>query len=581
MMFSLPGAGVGGGIAIGNAYVIQRSVVGGVARRISRGQIPEEVAQFDQALKKTSESLESTRSEIPASAPKDIAAFLDAHILMVNDPSLREATVEIMERDCFGAESALTIHRNQLAEVFENVKDEYLRSKKDDVDQVIQQIQHQLLVNQDAEGTNGKESDLSGCILVAHDLTPADTVRFMKMGMSAFVTNLGSRISHVAILAGSLKIPAVVGLHGAVRHIAHGSLIAVDSLNGEVIVNPDAQTLTELKARQYEYHANQLQLQSLRNVPAQTLDGEDITLLANVELPEDIQSAQDCGASGVGLYRTEYLFMNRLHLPSEQEQFEAYAKAVKEHNQVTIRTLDLGADKQVDGGRRQGKVATNPALGIRAVRFCLRSTDMFRTQLRAIYRASAFGSVKCMIPMLSNLDEIDEVHAIINRVKRELNEDNMMYDPTVPIGGMIEVPAAAISADEFAERLDFLSIGTNDLIQYTLAIDRVDDEVNYLYDPLHSSILRLIRNVIVAGNKFGKPVSLCGEMASDPIYTRLLLGLGLKIFSMDSGALPAVKQCIRSSWMSTSVQYVEQIMGLSSSQDRIKLLQQMNQEPAS
>ncbi len=574
-MFSLQGTGVGSGIAIGPAYVIQQSVTAAAMRRVEEDQIDQEMVRLESALKTTSERLAKTRGDVPDNAPKEIAAFLDAHIMMVNDPTLRDATVEIIQEHRFSAESALIMHRNQLAEIFENMEDEYLRSKKDDVDQVIQQILQQLVFSDDGE-KNELSDSLDGCILVAHDLTPADTVHFMGMNMSAFVTNLGSPISHVAILAGSLKIPAVVGLHGAVRHIAHGTNVAVDARTGKVIVEPDKETLKKLYARREEHERHQSELQALKDLDAVTRDGEKVTLLANVELPEDIEHALNSGAVGVGLYRTEYLFMNRVQLPTEEEQFEAYKEVVKSLEQVTIRTLDLGADKQVDGGRKQGNVAINPALGLRAVRFCLRSVDIFRTQLRAIYRASAFGEVQCLIPMLSNLDELKQVTALIDEVKRDLDSENVVYDPTVKIGGMIEVPAAAITADQFAQSLDFLSVGTNDLIQYTLAIDRVDDDVNYLYDPLHSSILRLIKNVLDAGREYGTPVSLCGEMASDSRYTRLLLGMGLRIFSMDPGAIPEVKQIIRQSEVFSTLDYVDKIMACPDSARRLDWLSHLN-----
>ncbi len=575
-MFYLQGAGVGSGIAIGPAYVIQQSVFGVAIRRIEPDQIDAEIVRLERALQGASEHLKKTRLEVPENAPKEIAAFLDAHIMMVNDPMLRDATAQMIKDNHFSAESALTMHRSELADVFDNMEDEYLRSKKDDVDQVIQQIHQQL---QDDHGDQGAlDGSLEGCILVAHDLTPADTVQFMRMNMGAFVTNLGSPISHVAILAGSLQIPAVVGLHGAVRHIAHGTTIAVDADTGSVIVDPDAATLDRLNARRVEHQRHQHRLLALKDLEPTTTDGKETVLLANIELPEDVEHALECGAMGVGLYRTEYLFMNRVHQPTEEEQFQAYVHVVRALQRVTIRTLDLGADKQVDGGRKQGKVAINPALGLRAIRLCLRSVGTFRSQLRAIYRASAFGEVQCLIPMLSNLEELNQVLTIIEEVKRELDSENVVYDPSVKIGGMIEVPAAAVTADHFARALDFLSVGTNDLIQYTLAIDRVDDEVNYLYDPLHPSILRLLRTVLDAGKTHNKPVSLCGEMASDGQYTRLLLGMGLRIFSMDPGAIPEIKQIIRQSDVGRAIPLVDQIMSCSDSTIRDGLLRRLNEE---
>ena len=575
-MFTLQGSGVGKGIAIGTAYVMERSATYVPSKPVERAKLGAEIALLDLALKRASDSLIKAMEVVPEDAPKEITAFLDAHMLMVEDPTLREATVEIMQKHSYSAETALMIHRNQLVEVFDAMEDEYLRSKKNDVDQVIQQIHHQLL-DLDGEREVQRTVELEGRILVAHDLTPADTVLFMKMKMSAFVTNLGSPISHVAILARSLQIPAVVGLHVAIKHIEHGTTIAVDSTDGTVIVDPDENTLAELKARQQEYEDHHQKLLALRDLEPRTLDGHVISLLANVELPTEIEPALGSGATGVGLYRTEYLFMNRKVLPTEEEQFEAYSKVVKALGSVTIRTLDLGADKQVDGGRAQGKVAINPALGIRAVRFCLRAPGMFRAQLRAIFRAAVYGNVQCMIPMLSNLDELDQVMEIINDVKYKLDSEKVKHDPSVPIGGMIEVPAAAITADQFAQRLDFLSIGTNDLIQYTLAIDRVDDEVNYLYDPLHPSVLRLVKHTIDAGAKCNIPVSLCGEMASDGNYTRLLLGMGLRIFSMDPVAVPEVKQIIRNSYVNDTTGCIDTIFNSTQSTDRFDFLQRLNE----
>ncbi len=575
-MFELAGSGVGTGIAIGTAYVMERSAGEFQMRQISLKQVDEEIAKLDAALQNALESLKSSRDEIRDDAPHEITAFVDAHMLMVDDPYLRAQTCEIISTQLLGAESALLEHRNQLIEVFDAMDDEYLSSKKYDVDQVIQQIYREIVSLHDKR-TAQIEGNLQGKILVAHDLTPADTVLLMNTKMGAFATDLGSPISHVAILARSLQIPAVVGLHESVRYIEHGATIAVDSLDGKVIVEPDEEKLKELRERQRKYQQHREHLLVLRHLPSKTLDGKDISLLANVELPNEIAVAQNCGATGVGLYRTEYLFMNRDTMPDEAEQYESYSEVIKSLGQVTIRTLDLGADKQVDGGREQGKVAVNPALGVRAVRFCLRSPEIFRTQLRAIFRAAVHGDVQCMIPMLSSLDEFQQVVDVINEVKTQLAKENTRFESQVPIGGMIEVPAAAVTADQFAQHLDFLSIGTNDLIQYTLAIDRVDDEVNYLYDPLHPSVLRLVKHTIEAGARHAKPVSLCGEMASDGRYTRLLLGLGLSIFSMDPATVPEVKQIVRNTDINNLAEPIDAIFNSTQSEQRIELLSQMNE----
>ena len=576
-MITLYGAGVGTGIAIGKSYVIDRSQVIVHARNIEPENIASEIAVLEFALRNAAGSLKKARDEVPKSAPKEIASFLDAHLMMIEDPMLREVTVEIIRSQLVDAETALMIHRNQIVEIFEQMEDEYLRSKKNDVDQVIQQIQL-FMPSAKLRSFDTFDENLDGKILVAHDLTPADAVVFMNKKMSAFATNLGSPISHVAILARSLQIPAIVGLHGAIKRIPHDVEIAIDSTRSIVIVEPDETVRKQLENRRLEYDRHQVQLLRLRYLEPRTLDGHEVSLLANVELPTDIESAAKVGTKGVGLYRTEYLFMNRDDSPSEEVQVESYSKVVRALGNVTIRTMDLGADKQVDGGRAQHNVAMNPALGIRAVRFCLHYPDLFLTQLRAILRVSTLGKIQIMIPMLSTLDEIGQVLGIINEAKSELTREGHPYDPAIPIGGMIEVPSAAITADQFAQKLDFLSIGTNDLIQYTLAIDRVDDEVNYLYDPLHPAVLRLIKQTIEAGAKFNKPVSLCGEMASDALYTRLLLGMGLKIFSMDPQAIPEIKHIVRNSAIDQIHPYVQQIFDCLGSAERFKLLLDMNDE---
>ena len=576
-MITLYGAGVGTGIAIGKSYVIDRSQVIVHARNIEPENIASEIAVLEFALRNAAGSLKKARDEVPKSAPKEIASFLDAHLMMIEDPMLREVTVEIIRSQLVDAETALMIHRNQIVEIFEQMEDEYLRSKKNDVDQVIQQIQL-FMPSAKLRSFETFDENLDGKILVAHDLTPADAVVFMNKKMSAFATNLGSPISHVAILARSLQIPAIVGLHGAIKRIPHDVDIAIDSTRNIVIVEPDETVRKQLENRRLEYDRHQVQLLRLRYLEPRTLDGHEVSLLANVELPTDIESAAKVGTKGVGLYRTEYLFMNRDDSPSEEVQVESYSKVVRALGNVTIRTMDLGADKQVDGGRAQHNVAMNPALGIRAVRFCLHYPDLFLTQLRAILRVSTLGKIQIMIPMLSTLDEIGQVLGIINEAKSELTREGHPYDPAIPIGGMIEVPSAAITADQFAQKLDFLSIGTNDLIQYTLAIDRVDDEVNYLYDPLHPAVLRLIKQTIEAGAKFNKPVSLCGEMASDALYTRLLLGMGLKIFSMDPQAIPEIKHIVRNSAIDQIHPYVQQIFDCLGSAERFKLLLDMNDE---
>jgi len=388
-------------------------------------------------------------------------------------------------------------------------------------------------------------------------LSPADAIDLKRRRIAAFVTDLGGPISHTAILARSMRIPAIVGLHGATQYIRSGDTLIIDGKRGVVLVNPNADALAAYQRRRSKILRRIQALDSLRDAAAVTLDGQAVELQINIELPDELaaglaNSARGDGV-GIGLYRTEFLFMNRDEAPDEDEQFAVYADVIKRaRRMVTIRTLDLGADKQVDGGRidrdpNRGAdaAATNPALGRRAIRLCLHDPSLFKPQLRAIYRAAALGSARIMVPMLSNIDELNQLFALLRQVKRELHDEGAAFDPDAPIGGMVEVPAAAVAADLFAHMLDFLSIGTNDLIQYTLAIDRIDDEVNYLYDPLHPSVLRLIKTTIDAGRAAGIPVAMCGEMAGDVAYTRILLGLGLREFSMEPASLLEVKRQIR------------------------------------
>jgi phosphotransferase system enzyme I (PtsI) len=458
------------------------------------------------------------------------------------------------------------------------MKDPYLRNKGTDVQQVVDRVQRNLLSVEQQEQEHLSD-DIKGRIIVANDLTPADTVLLKHHKVRAFVTNLGGPISHTAILARALGIPAIVGLHGATRYLRSGEEIIVDGKRGTLIIGPDARILREYRSRQKAIAQRRRELQALRSSPSVTRDRRTVHLYANIELPGDVQGVRQAGASGIGLYRTEFLFMNRTSAPSETEQFNAYMRVIKAlgRTPVTIRTVDIGSDKQVDG--RAGAETINPALGLRAVRLCLHDPSVFRPQLRAILRASAFGPVQMMIPMVSSLDELQQVMDIIGDVKNELKHDGHRFDPKMPIGGMIEVPAAAISADLFASRLDFLSIGTNDLIQYTLAIDRVNDSVNYLYDPLHPSVLRLIHITIEAGRRAGIPVTMCGEMAGDVRYTRLLLGMGLRVLSMDAANILEVKKIVRESSIRRLRTYAERVLHATDVRELRALVRELNTRP--
>ncbi|MDH5613474.1 MAG: phosphoenolpyruvate--protein phosphotransferase, partial [Gammaproteobacteria bacterium] len=453
----------------------------------------------------------------------------------------------INERQC-NAEWALNIQQKTLVDVFEEMDDPYLRTRKDDVIHVVNRVQR-ILLELEKHPHEIPENKLRNSIILADDIAPSDAVLIMHQGIAGFVTEHGGTTSHTAILARSLGIPGVVGLKNARRYLEEDETIIIDGETGDVVASPDEYTFKHYRKKQRDHKRFLAELRTLRHKPARTKDRRNIKLHANIELPEDISAVKRVSATGVGLYRTEFLFMNRDEPPSEEEQFQAYRKVVKSLSgaPVTIRTLDLGADKQVDGRGRTGPVTTNPALGLRAIRLCLREPAMFLPQLKAILRASAYGTVKIMIPMLSNLNELSQVLQLIDEAKFELKQRKQKFDTKVAIGGMIEIPAAAISADIFANELDFLSIGTNDLIQYTLAIDRIDDDVNYLYDPVHPAVLKLVKMTIDAGRNANIPVSMCGEMAGDVRYTRLLLGMGLKEFSMHPSSILRVKKIIKES----------------------------------
>ncbi|MFQ5544852.1 MAG: phosphoenolpyruvate--protein phosphotransferase, partial [Acidiferrobacterales bacterium] len=511
-MLTLHGSGVSQGISIGRAYVLRREQLEIPEYVIPRQYIDDELKRFNAAIAAAHQQLQHVRDHVPAGAPPETASLIDAHLLILGDTMISQAPIDIINEQQRNAEWALKTQSEDLGRIFETMHDPYLRAKKIDVDQVVDRILRNLLRTDEQDD----EAMSNGQILVARDLTPADTVMLKQKRIRAFVTDLGGPISHTAILARSLGIPAIVSVHNATRFIRTGDKLVIDGKCGLLIAGEYKRIFSEYRRRQQKSLQTRRELDRVRTGRSITNDGQKIRLLANIELPADLKAAARVRAFGIGLYRTEFLFMNRPTAPTEEEQYRACLKVVKAlaGKPVTIRTLDLAADKQVDG-TREALPAANPALGLRAVRLCLHDISLFRPQLRAILRASAYGKVRMMIPMLSSLDELFHVLDLIKETKSELKKQRKEFDRRMPIGGMIEVPAAAISVDLFAPHLDFLSIGTNDLIQYTLAIDRIDDAVNYLYDPLHPSVLRLIDGVIKAGKAAGIPVAMCGEMAGD------------------------------------------------------------------
>jgi len=464
---------------------------------------------------------------------------------MLEDKSLTEVPQDIIRQEQCNAEWAIKLQMDDIVEQFEQIEDVYFRERKQDVVQVVERIIKALLGHPSQLSSEQQISAMHQerkLILVAHDISPADAIQFKQHQFAAFITDVGGVTSHTAILARSLNIPSIVALQRARDLINDGELIIVDGNLGIVIVSPSKEILAEYKLRQDQWELEQQKLKRIKSTKAVTIDGVSIDLLANIEVPEDVAAVKLAGATGIGLYRTEFLFMNRHDTPDEEEQFLAY-KAVAEAMKgapVTIRTLDIGADKQVNSDTVVS--CANPALGLRAIRLCLAEPQLFHTQLRALLRASHFGHIKILIPMLCTLSELRQTKLLLERAKQSLRKDSIPFDENITLGGMIEIPAAAINAEAFANELDFLSIGTNDLIQYTLAIDRTDDAVAHLYNPLHPSILKLISMTIKAGIKLGKSVSVCGEMAGDARFTKLLLGMGLQQLSMHPSHILSVKQ---------------------------------------
>jgi phosphotransferase system enzyme I (PtsI) len=542
MSFTIHGIGVSGGIAIGHAHLVSHARLEVAHYAVPPHQVPEESARFDAAVRTVRAEFETLRASVPAAAPAEFVAFINLHLMILNDSTLSVTPRTIIENEKCNAEWALKVQMDALLAQFDEIEDVYLRERKADVIQVVERVM-KALSGQPGHvppASTDAEKDL---ILVAHDLSPADVVQFKQHQFASFITDLGGTTSHTAVVARSLNIPSIVALHRARQLIRESEMLIIDGTQGVVIVDPDQQVLAEYRLRQHQFDIERQKLKRLKHTRATTLDGITVELHANIELPGDVAEARENGATGIGLFRSEFLFLNRNDLPGEDEQFEAYRRAAQEMDglPVTIRTYDLGADKQTDDAQR---ITTNPALGLRAIRLCLTEPQRFLIQLRAMLRASHYGKINILIPMLMNASETDQALQLLARAKRSLDEENVPYDRAIRVGGMIEVPAAALALGLFTRKLDFLSIGTNDLIQYTLAIDRTDDTVAHLYDPLHPAILNLLAHVLKTAGKARMPVALCGEMAGDVSLTRLLLALGLRQFSMHSAHLPDVKQRI-------------------------------------
>ena len=540
MSFALHGVGVSGGIAIGHAHLVSRAKLEAAHYVVPAYQVPEESSRFDAAVAVVRAELEELRASVPATAPTEFAAFIDLHLMILNDSTLSVLPRRIIESEQCNAEWALKVQMDGLLAQFDEIEDTYLRERKADVVQVVERIM-KALSGQPGYIPPPPTDARHSRILVAHDLSPADVVQFKRHEFASFITDVGGTTSHTAVVARSLNLPSIVALHNARQLIRENELVVVDGTQGVVIVDPDPHVLAEYELRQHQFDIDRQKLKRLRDTRAVTLDGVEVELHANIELPGDVVAARENGAMGVGLFRTEFLFLNRDGLPDENEQFEAYRKVAQGMAglPVTIRTYDLGADKQIDGAKNS---TANPALGLRAIRLCLTEPRRFLIQLRAMLRASHYGRVNILIPMLMNVAEVDQALQMIAQAKASLDEEGIPYDAGIRVGGMIEVPAAALALGIFTRKLDFLSVGTNDLIQYMLAVDRTDDTVAHLYDPLHPAVLNLLAHVFRTAGKANVPVALCGEMAGDVMLTRVLLALGLRQYSMHSAHLLDVKQ---------------------------------------
>lgn len=557
MSFTLHGIAVSSGIAIGHAHRISHTSLEVAHYVLPKQFLDEEIARFDTALLATRHEFSSLRSNRPSFAAAEFDAFLELQQMILDDPLMSVAPRDMIASERCNAEWAIKVQTENLAAQFNEFDDPYLRERQTDVKHVAERLLKQLL-GQPGHLLPPARHDVE-MILVAHDLSPADLIQFKPHQYAAFITDLGGATSHTAIVARSLSTPCVVGLRHAREMIREDDMLILDGEQGVLIVNPDKSILAEYKLRQSAWELERKKLKRLRTARANTLDGKVVELHANIEKPEDIAEVKENGATGIGLFRSEFLFLNRDNLPDEEEQFEAYRAVAEgmEGQPVVIRTFDLGADKQIKGAER---VANNPALGLRAIRLCLAEPQLFRTQLRALLRATLFGDIQILIPMLSSLPELYQTLHFIEATKQSLDEDGIPYKNKVKIGGMIEVPAAALALNAFAKKLDFLSIGTNDLIQYTLAIDRTDEEVSHLYDPLHPAVLHLLSNIINTSNKLGVPISVCGEMAGEAAYTRLLLGFGLRQFSMFSAQVPSIKQRVLATSLPTISTLTQKIL---------------------
>jgi len=570
---SIRGIPASPGVAIGKGVFLSRELPSSVLSIVPKEKVEEEVEAFLLAVNRSREQIHSIRQEI-ADPSAETYQILSAHLALLEDSMMVDQTVRFIRKHRFKADWAFHRVLHNLLETFHRIEDEYLRERGQD----LRQIGHRILENLAGRRLDSISSIREPAIVIAHDLSPADMAQIQKSGVLAFATDVGSRTSHTAITARSLNIPAVVGLERITEEFREGDEVIVDGEEGIVILRPGPDLVQEYRDRKKAYSIRIRSLAKFARLPAVSRDGKTLRLFANIEFPEEADLSLRSGADGVGLYRTEFLYLNRRDLPSEEEQFETYRRVVERFapHPVTVRTLDLGGDKfasQIDLA-----VEMNPAMGLRAVRFCLREPEIFKQQLRAILRSSSYGKVRMMFPMISGVGELRAALGVVEEARAELRKRRVPFDKHLPVGIMVETPSAALVADLLAREVDFFSIGTNDLIQYALAIDRINEHVSYLYEPLHPAILRLIRRIVEGGHDAGIPVAMCGEMAGEPMYAYVLLGLGLDELSMTAAAIPRVKRIIRKSVAYEAKEFASSLLAHGTAQEIQEILRKKMEE---